>query len=145
MLQLVGQTCILCRQKIESVTEGTFCAHCAAPVHIRCRRMDVLELGICPDCSAPLASAATIEVQRKQEAAAIERELRNYHFYSGIGKIAFGVLAIVGGVPFFLCAGVLGMIASFFIVPGGLALIVTGVAQLRLVRRGELSRQEMPD
>jgi hypothetical protein len=38
MRQLVGESCVLCRQRIGSIVEGQFCPSCGCPVHRKCMR-----------------------------------------------------------------------------------------------------------
>jgi hypothetical protein len=36
MRQIVGSSCVLCRERIGSILDGQFCASCGCPVHTKC-------------------------------------------------------------------------------------------------------------
>jgi hypothetical protein len=57
--QLVGSTCLWCRERISSIVEGRFCGTCGNPFHDACReaRGAPGQPGRCPACGYPAKEA----------------------------------------------------------------------------------------
>ena len=58
MAQLVGQMCVVCRERIGSVLDSRFCPDCGCPVHAVCSTTAQRSEGSCPACGAPAAEVA---------------------------------------------------------------------------------------
>jgi hypothetical protein len=52
--QLVGLSCVMCRQTVESISEGRFCPECGSPIHLECINPPptLEDDGTCPGCGA---------------------------------------------------------------------------------------------
>jgi hypothetical protein len=70
-MQLVGQTCERCQQRISSIAEGDFCNACGRPIHFHCLpRHDPIARGCCQQCGI-------IEIENDE---IIDRRLEALHF-----------------------------------------------------------------
>jgi hypothetical protein len=80
MAQLVGSTCVFCRQRIGSILDGRFCDICKSPVHTTCCQpeADRSGEGRCTGCGADNVQTAKIrEEQQARRAQSISRPV-NY-------------------------------------------------------------------
>jgi hypothetical protein len=145
MIQLVGQNCVLCQKRIDSILEGEFCSVCSCPVHTACRKGGSMDSQFCPGCGVHAAMADTLRKNRETEVAAQERDVRGYHMTTGPARVILGVLFMIGsfvaGVFALLlahlgCILYVGLAALFAL---GCHLIATGTAQLDLLRRQKTS------
>jgi len=67
MAQLVGSSCVLCRDRIADILEGEFCSQCGNPVHRRCARRDSGSLGVCALCGSDPTAAAEIRKLEEEQ------------------------------------------------------------------------------
>lgn len=112
-------------------------------MHVKCRQADQAKLGVCADCGADLQSAAATEAERWQEAAALQKDVKNYHLTTGTGRIVVGGICLLTAgllLPCLLRASIFGFIAIGAVGVAGVGLISAGLAQLRAARRGEFTR-----
>ncbi len=74
MPQLVNQMCVVCRQRIESDLEATFCPLCASPVHNDCKDPPDTGSGQCTACGSDVTDQAAIDDRlHRLEEATLER------------------------------------------------------------------------
>jgi hypothetical protein len=51
--QLVGELCVICRNRIGSIVDGLFCQACGCPVHTKCAQPQTERVeSRCPQCGA---------------------------------------------------------------------------------------------
>jgi hypothetical protein len=63
--QLVGLSCVMCRQTVESISEGRFCPDCGSPIHRECINppQALEDDGTCPGCGATEQQVAAAPVR----------------------------------------------------------------------------------
>src|SRR5438045_2728337 len=95
--QLVGLDCVLCRKRIESIVDGTFCGRCGCPVHNSCALAAVerAQEGACPICGAAPAAVEEEQARLRADNLHYETEARGAR---GMRLIIMGVPLMVGGI-----------------------------------------------
>jgi hypothetical protein len=96
MRQLVGELCVICRERIGSEIEGHFCRACGCPVHEGCGRPAE---GAATGCSS--CGAATVDSEREQalhrkdqrQRTSVSRQMQ---VLKGVG--VFGLVSLLGGL-----------------------------------------------
>lgn len=130
-MQLVGQSCVHCQQRIPTDIDGRFCPRCGSAVHLECeaRVVAALTQGSCRKCGAPASVLkAMAKAQEEKEEDATGRQ--------GLQTVALGFAVLVGGLMFSMCCTGLAMGAGTgrFVVAtgaifGGVAIIIGGMLQ----------------
>ncbi|VTR93776.1 unnamed protein product [Gemmata massiliana] len=69
MAQLVGQMCVICRERIGNEIDSRFCSACGCPVHTACTSVAALQKteGACRVCGAPATDVAPRRELAEQE------------------------------------------------------------------------------
>ncbi len=148
MLQLVGQKCVLCEKRIDSILEGKFCTACRCPIHLDCRKKESTEPDTCLSCGAPLALGAEHRKVQQEETATRDQDIRGYHLSTGTARIGLGLLCVIGGIVGSLLSFLLAKALCLFYVvfPGiiiaGLGMIANGVTQLQMAKRMKIEKEE---
>ena len=134
-MQLVGQACVHCQQRIPSELDGQFCSYCGSAAHFEClRQAPRTPVGsVCFGCGAPRAVLET----RAQAAEAARKETESTERLTTVAIVVAGSTLLVGGVgatiaSLVLSGGTLVCIASGAIF-AGLGLIIGGLR--RAIRR----------
>src|SRR6516165_9422610 len=70
MQQLVGLSCAVCGDRIDSTLEAEFCPACFGPVHLRCKRAGPSSETACAACGGNLAHPVGLAVRQEKEKAA---------------------------------------------------------------------------
>jgi predicted RNA-binding Zn-ribbon protein involved in translation (DUF1610 family) len=76
MEQIVGQTCVRCRNIIESIAEGAFCNRCGQAVHYGCMEANIVMSPYrCEHCGNPVDDVEIARQRVKQlQSIEVERE-----------------------------------------------------------------------
>jgi hypothetical protein len=99
MAQLVGSSCAVCKQRIDSILEGRFCTVCGNPHHDGCRPQERADLapGRCVTCGGETTSPAAIRFRCEQERAKPQppKKLNWKQYWNGI--CLSGILVLILG------------------------------------------------
>ncbi|MHC4938506.1 MAG: hypothetical protein ACYTHK_06020 [Planctomycetota bacterium] len=97
-MQVVGQPCALCRQRISSILDGRFCPSCGSPVHNACAISGGAGVERCAVCGVALHLAAEYRQRAREEEGEQVAAIRQHHLFWGIGSILVGLLLLGLGV-----------------------------------------------
>jgi hypothetical protein len=134
MLQLVGQKCLICQQKLESILEGRFCEQCGCPIHNTCseRPREQRAPDSCEQCGTPRQIAVEHRAQWEKTHARHDTEVR---VSLGLRNIGLGLVWILGGTLASLFCTALTIGGGRYVVATGavfvgLAQIIFGIRQV---------------
>ena len=129
-MQLVGQTCAHCRERVARESDARFCPHCGLAVHYACsqRALAALVSGSCRACGAPTAEKAR-HARKRNEPPKEPSAPRGYL------TVLLGVTLMVGGILGSMCfTGAAGH-AQLYVAGGsifsGVVLVAVGFLQSR--------------
>jgi hypothetical protein len=131
-MQLVGEACIHCRERISRESDGFFCRRCGCPVHSRCaaESLQATPEGGCRACGAP---RAILEQLKEAEA----RRDRDADARQQLQTVMTGVALLGAGLAVTICcSGYLLAVRGEFLVAsgalvGGVGFIVAGLLRAR--------------
>lgn len=129
-MQLVGQTCVHCRERVTREPDARFCPRCGSAVHNACsqRALTALASGCCRACGAPTADKAR-PARKRAEPSKEPPAPRGYL------TVLLGVALMIGGILGSMCfTGVAGnwkFYAAGGAIFGGVVLVVVGFMQSR--------------
>jgi hypothetical protein len=124
-MQLVGQTCIHCRERVTREPDGRFCPKCGSAVHLACSKRALIAApsGSCRACGAP-ATKQLAGAREQQNETKGER---------GYRTILLGVALMIGGILGSMLFSSLEGYAPIAIAGGavfsGVVLVVVGFLQ----------------
>ncbi len=134
-MQLVGQSCVHCQQRISRDLDGGFCQHCGCATHSVCQQRAVAtpSEGACPACAVPRAIL-------EERAEAEETRIRESQSREGLHLALMGFAVLVGGLLSTICctaaAGAGQLVIASGAILGGVSMIVAG-----FVRNARSGRQ----
>jgi len=131
-MQLVGQLCIHCQQRIPSELDGVFCSLCGAPAHTECVQKAILTPpeGGCRVCGAPRAVVKALR-------SAVREQERVAESTAQLHMAMVGVLLVITGVLFsllysvFVASGASRFVAPTGVILAGIGLIIAGLRRQR--------------
>lgn len=129
-MQLVGQTCIHCRERVTRETDARLCPKCSRAVHLACsqRALTTSASGSCRACGAP-AEGKERATRPKGEQPSAAAAAKGY--WSVLAGVALMMGGILGSMCFTGWAGNGQFVAAGGAIFGGVVLVVVGVLQSR--------------
>jgi len=121
IMQLVGQKCVLCGERISSIVEGRFCSACDASVHDKCAAPS-MEGGRCSTCGAP---AAFVAQALKREGELLQSRARQVKQNAAIKLLVGGwLMCMIAVGATFTSLGVTGSIRSACLIAFGIGVLM---------------------